>query len=253
MKTIDAEHYLLEATLSTDKVESFDEYPFNLPVVQNLTNLTFHPDVTFLVGENGTGKSTLLEALAVGMGFNPEGGSRNFSFSTRESHSSLSEHLTLSKGIKKPKDGYFLRAESFFNVATEIEKLDEEPADAPPIISSYGDKSLHEQSHGESFMSLLQHRMGGNGLYFLDEPEAALSPSRQFSMLTRVNQLCQADSQFIIATHSPIIMAYPEAYIYLISENEIKEVQYKDTEHYQLTKYFLDNPDKVLKEVINDK
>lgn len=150
MKAINSEHYLLEARLLSDKVPSFDQYPFSLPAVGALDSIVFHPAVTFIVGENGADKSTLLEALAVAWGFNPEGGSRNFRFSTRDSHSSLSNHLRLVKGIRRPKDGYFLRAESFFNVATEIDRLDGEPG-GPPIITSYGGNSLHAQSHGESF------------------------------------------------------------------------------------------------------
>ena len=168
-----------------EEVPTFDEYPFSLPAVRELFELSFHPAVTFLVGENGSGKSTLLEAIAVSAGFNPEGGSRNFAFSTRASHSDPARYLRLSRGYKRPKDGYFLRAESFYNVASEIDRLDEEPGFRPPIKSSYGGKSLHAQSHGESFMALLTERLRGAGLYILDEPEAALSPSRQMAALAR--------------------------------------------------------------------
>jgi len=212
--------------------------------------LEFHPAVTFIVGENGSGKSTLLEAIATAWGFNPEGGTLNFNFSTRNSHSSLHKCIRLRKSIKRAKDGFFLRAESYFNVATEIEKLDEEPSTAPPIINSYGYKSLHEQSHGESFFSLFAHRFGGKGLYILDEPEAALSPSRQLAMLARMHDLVNDQSQFIIATHSPIIMAYPNAKIMLLSENSIEPVEYTDTEHYIITKQFLNNADKYLDEIL---
>lgn len=252
MKSLDARHYLISLSLRRDKVSSFADYPYCLPVVRNLTKLEFHPHVTFIVGENGTGKSTLLEAIAVASGFNAEGGSRNFNFSTRASHSPLHEVLNLSKGIKRPRDGFFLRAESFFNVATEIERLDSEPACAPPIIASYGGNSLHEQSHGESFFTLVTERFGGNGLYILDEPEAALSPSRQLALLARLHQLVRASSQFIIATHSPILMAYPDAKIYLLGHDAIREVDYTDTEHYAVTRQFLNNHKSMLADLLKD-
>lgn len=213
-----SEQYIREVKLRRERVASFDRYPFSLPAVRNLDTLALHPAVTFIVGENGSGKSTLLEAIAVAWGFNPEGGTKNFSFQTRDSHSILHAHLLLVKGIKRAKDGFFLRAESFFNLATDIERMDAEPAPAPPIINSYGGRSLHEQSHGESFFALMMKRLNGDGLYVFDEPEAALSPTRQLAMLTRMHQLVQARSQFVIATHSPTLMAYPDAWLYQITE-----------------------------------
>src|SRR5476651_1321998 len=176
-------------TLLRDKVESFDRYPFALPAIRTLDFLDLHPKITFLVGENGSGKSTLLEAMAVALGFNPEGGSRNFNFGTRESHSELHGFLRIAKGYRRHRDGFFLRAESWFNLATEIEKLDAEPDPSPPIITYFGNRSLHEQSHGESFMALLKHRLHGDGLYLLDEPEAALSPARQIEAMSRLHEL----------------------------------------------------------------
>lgn len=224
-------------------------YLRKLPAVQYLMNnreLAFNRDVTFLVGENGTGKSTLLEAVAVAFGFNAEGGSRNFSFSTNRTHSELCDHLTVSKS-RMAKDGFFLRAESFYNVATHIDELDAAPGFSAPVIQSYGGVSLHRQSHGESFLSLVQNRFGGRGMYILDEPEAALSPSRLLTLLVEIDRLVKNDSQLIIATHSPVIMAYPGAQIYQLNENGIETVAYKETEHYQLTKRFLENPEKMLK------
>jgi len=238
---IDAEHYLLEVKLRRERVPSFDEFPFSLPVIRNLRTLDLHPKVTFIIGENGSGKSTLLEAIAVAWGFNAEGGSKNFRFHSRRSHSILNEYLTLSKSFKRARDGYFLRAESFFNVATEIEKLDEGPG-GPPLITSYGGRSLHEQSHGESFFSLMVNRFGGSGFYVLDEPEAALSPSRQLAMIARLHELVEADSQFVIATHSPILMAYPNASIYQIGKAGLEPTDYENTEHFLTTKAFLANP-----------
>jgi predicted ATPase len=238
--------YIDEIGLKRDEVDSFERFPFSLAAVRPLERLKLHPAVTFFVGENGSGKSTLLEAIAVASGFNPEGGSRNMRFGTRESHSELHRYLRIARGAARPRDGFFLRAESFFNVATEIEKLDEEPSGGPLIGPSYGERALHEQSHGESFLALLVNRFHGEGLYLLDEPEAALSPSRQLSVITRIHDLVQEKSQFIIATHSPILMAYPDAFIYSFSPKGIERVAYEDTEHYRITKDFLSNPKRML-------
>lgn len=236
--------YVREVEYLRGKIGENNDYPFNLPSVEFLAKLKFHPKVTFIVGENGSGKSTLLEAIAVAYGFNPEGGTKNFNFSTAYTHSVLHDYIKITKGIKKPEDGFFLRAESFYNVATNIDELDKDMG-GPRIIDSYGGKSLHAQSHGESFMSLLLNRFNGKGLYILDEPEAALSPTRQMTMLSRIHQLVENDSQFIIATHSPIIMSYPEATIYSV-DNAYKEIKYEETDHYQITKEFLNNTSKML-------
>lgn len=238
-------------SLRRDAVESFDRYPFSLPAIRSLERLEFHPKVTFLVGENGSGKSTLLEAIAVSLGFNPEGGTKNFHFGTRASHSELYQFVRVAKGVRRPRDGFFLRAESFFNVATEIERLDAEPGGGGAIIDSYGGRSLHEQSHGEAFMALMMNRFGGNGIYLLDEPEAALSPQRQLAVLSRIHDLVRADSQFIIATHSPILMAYPEAWIYSCSATGLARVEYFETEHYQVTRDFLSNPERMLRVLLD--
>ncbi len=242
-----SKQYVSEIRLKRGEVESFDKYPFSLAAVRPLETLQLHPAVTFFVGENGSGKSTLLEAIAVACGFNAEGGSKNFRFGTRASHSELYRFLRLARGFPRPRDGFFLRAESFFNVATEIEKLDAEPGAGPPIGPSYGKRPLHEQSHGESFLALLVNRFRGEGLYLLDEPEAALSPSRQLAVLTRIHDLVEQKSQFIIATHSPILRAYPEACIYCFSSKGIERVQYKDTEHFRVTRDFLSNPQRMLR------
>ena len=208
--------------------------------------LVLDRDVTFLVGENGSGKSTLLEGIAVACGFNAEGGTRNFSFSTRATHSELGRLLTVSRR-RYPRDGFFLRAESFYNVATHIEQLDEEFSLGPRLIDCYGGISLHRQSHGESFLALVQNRFGGEGLYLLDEPEAALSPSRIMTLMGEIHELVQRQSQFLIATHSPILMAYPGARIYELSERGIRAAEYRETEHYQLTRRFLENPERMLR------
>jgi predicted ATPase len=242
--------FISRISLLRDKAPSFDAYPFSLPAVRALETLEPHPKVTFFVGENGSGKSTLLEAIAVSMGFNAEGGTKNFRFGTRLSHSVLHEYLRIAKGFKRPRDGFFLRAESFFNVATEIENLDDGPG-GPPIISSYGGKSLHERSHGESFLALLMERFGGQGLYLLDEPEAALSPQRQLAALARINDLANDGSQFIIATHSPILMAYPDAWIYEFTESGMARVAYEETEHFKVTRAFLANPERMLRELFS--
>jgi len=225
-------------TLMRDKVESFERYPFSLPVVRALESIELHPKITFLVGENGSGKSTLLEAMAVALGLNPEGGSRNFNFGTRDSHSELHACLRIAKGYRRHRDGFFLRAESWFNVATQIDELG--------VAEYYGGRSLHEQSHGESFMALLKKRLGGDGLYLLDEPEAALSPARQIEALSRLHELVLKGSQFVIATHSPILMAYPQALILHCGPAGIQPIRYEDTEHFRITRDFLNHRERVI-------
>ncbi|MBD0318850.1 MAG: AAA family ATPase [Gemmatimonadetes bacterium] len=247
--------YLRSVRLRRGEVRSWDEYPFDLPAVRNLDRMELHPDVTFLIGENGSGKSTLLEGIAVRWGFNPEGGPGHLNFETRASHSALSRYLELGRG-GRPYDGYFLRAESFFNVATRVEEVDaanhaELPPLGRPLREFYGDRPLHEQSHGESFFALLTERFGGGGLYILDEPEAALSPMRQMAALVRMRDLVRMKSQFLIATHSPILMAYPGARILLLEEGGIREVPYEETEHYVVTREFLNNPAGMLRELMS--
>lgn len=225
--------------------QGLEPYVARLAILKDLEHIEMDKPVTFFVGENGTGKSTLLEAVAVGFGFNPEGGSRNFSFSSKETHSNLNQYITVVKGVRRPKDGFFLRAESFYNVASEVDRLDQEGP--VPLVASYGGRSLHEQSHGESFMSLILNRFRGDGIYILDEPEAALSPSRQMALLCRIHELVKKGSQFIIATHSPILMAYPGADIYLADhEKKITLTEYTETEHYILTKEFINHPDRMI-------
>jgi len=242
--------YIRRIQLLRDKVDSFDCFPFSLPAVRSLDILDLHPKVTYFVGENGSRKSTLLEAIAVSCGLNAEGGSKNFRFGTRISHSVLNEYLRIARGVRRPKDAFFLRAESYFNVATEIENLDQ-GAGGPPIISYFGGRSLHEQSHGESFMALLLNRLGGKGLYIFDEPEAALSPQRQLAALARLHDLVVDDSQLIIATHSPILMAYPDAWIYQFSREGIERVEFKETEHFLVMQSFLKDPDRMLRSLFD--
>jgi predicted ATPase len=252
VRAVDAEHYLIDAQFLRGEGWEAESYPFNLPVLRGLDTIEFHPKVTFLVGENGSGKSTLVEALAIAWGFNPEGGTKNFGFNTRISHSDLHRHVRLARSPRRVRDGFFLRAESYFNLGTEIERLDAEGGFGPPIIDSYGGVSLHEQSHGESFFALLEHRFGGGGLYILDEPEAALSPNRQLSFLARMHQLIGDRSQFIIATHSPIILGYPEAWIYQASANGLDRIAYEDTEHFQITRSFLNRRETFLDVLLSD-
>ncbi|MBV9140980.1 MAG: AAA family ATPase [Pseudonocardiales bacterium] len=223
-------------------------YPFGVPAVAALRDrggLDLDPGVTVLCGDNGTGKSTLVEALAVAAGFNPEGGSKNFRFATRASESDLGQHLRLTWAPRKPRTGFFLRAESFYNVATEVENLEE--VDPGLIASSYGGRSPHERSHGESFLALAVHRFGPNGLYLLDEPESALSVHGCVALLARMHDLVAAGSQFILATHSPILLAYPGATIYQISrEATLERVDYDDTEAVRLHRDFLADPGRYL-------
>ena len=231
-----------------------DSYLNELPVIKYLSQverLTFSSNVTFFVGENGTGKSTLLEAIAVAYGFNAEGGSKNFTFSTNATHSELCRHIKVAKR-RHAKDGFFLRAESLYNVATNIDDMDKEPSFDPQVIERYGGVSLHARSHGESFLAIVQNRFFGNGLYILDEPEAALSPMRQLTLLAEIDELVKKDSQFIIATHSPILMAFPDAAVWEFSEDGICAKTYKETEHYRTTKSFLESPENFLHHLFRD-
>jgi len=255
VKAYEAKHYLLSASLLWENVSDRTQYPFSLPVLKDFEELVFHPKVTFLVGENGAGKSTLIEALAVAWGFNAEGGSKNFNFSTAPAHSELHKYLKLVKSPRRVKDGFFLRAESYFNVASRIDQMDTDddgPVYSPKVKSHYGGKSLHNQSHGESFFALFENRFGGNGLYILDEPEAALSPARQMALLVRMRDLIDKNSQFIIATHSPILMAYPDARIYQINAEGINRVDFEETEHFQVTRHFLNNRERMLKQLFEE-
>lgn len=237
--------YLRSIEYIRDGVDS-SIYPYNIPLIRELDFIDFHPDVTFFVGQNGIGKSTVMEAIAISLGYNAEGGNKNVNFSTRDTTSGLHNHLKLIRSYKKPVGGYFLRAESLYNVASYMDSI------APPILQGYGGKSLHERSHGEAFLSVISDKFKGNGLYLLDEPEAALSPSKQLAVLSIINKLVVLKSQFIIATHSPILLSYPRAKIYQMYETGLEEVSYEETEHFAITKDFLNNYDEHLKELLSD-
>lgn len=248
-----SQNFLIRATLLRDQIPSLTDYPFSIPAIGGLQQLTFDQPVTFFIGENGSGKSTILESIAVALGLNPEGGSRNFNFTTRASHSELRQYLRLSRSPRRVRDSYFLRAESYFNVATQIEALDEEALGGAKIIASYGGRSLHDQSHGEAFFALFMNRFRGGGFYVMDEPEAALSPSRQLAFLARLHDLVRQGCQFLIATHSPILMAYPHAAIYLLADGPPRLVNYRETEHFTVTRNFLMRTDKMLDVLLADR
>ena len=227
------------------------QYPFHLPAFHGLSRLSLERNVTFFVGENGSGKSTLLEAIAKCAGFNPEGGGRNNVFSNAQTESTLDEYLRLS-WLPKVTKGFFLRAESFFNFASYV---DEVARDDAKIYQAYGGKSLHKQSHGESFLSLFTNRFQGKekALYLLDEPEAALSPARQLALLRILwEHEQQGRSQFIIATHSPIILGYPNAQIYHFDTSPLSLIPYEETDHYIITRQFVTNKEGMLKELFFD-
>lgn len=220
-----------------------DSYLREIAAVRNIDQLSFNQPVTFFVGENGSGKSTLLEAIAVAYGFNPEGGTRNYAFSTYDSHSELYEAIRLQKGIRKSKSGYFLRAESFYNVATK----EEDYAD-----NLHPSEKYHERSHGESFLALAQKYLNRDGLYIFDEPEAALSPQRQLTLFIEIYKHAQAGAQFIIATHSPILLGIPDAEILSFDNGEVHPCAYEDTESYQVTKMFINDRENILLHLLQD-
>lgn len=238
---MDSNLFIKKIILERDKINNFNVYPFNIEVIKNLNEIEFSKPVTFLVGDNGIGKSTLIEALAVQLGLNPEGGTQNFNFNTKNTHSILSDYIRVLT-FNRPKTKFFLRAESFYNVATEIIRVSEEGGQRP-IYDSYGG-NLHECSHGEAFIKLVQNRFSEKGLYILDEPEAALSPQRQMSLLCLINDLVKDGSQFIIATHSPILISYINGEI-LDLNNNFEKIKYEDTDIYQTYKMYLSDPYKM--------
>jgi len=238
---MDSELIVKKIILERDKIKSFEEYPFNIDVVKNFDELYLDSPVTFFVGENGVGKSTFIEAIAVSLGLPAEGGTENFNYETRDTTSELSDYLRVGT-YNKAKMKFFLRAESFYNFSSEIERLVEENG-FYSLYNSYGG-SLHECSHGEAFLQLVQNKFEDHGLYILDEPEAALSPQRQLSLLCLIDDLVKNGSQFIIATHSPILISYRKGKI-LDLNNNFKEVKYEDTDIYSLYKMYLDRPDEM--------
>ncbi len=232
-----AEPFIKAVRMSWTYVRDRTVYPFAMPAVAKLDELRLHPRCTFLVGENGSGKSTLLEAIAVAAGMNAEGGGRNFHFQTRPSESELHSHITLIRSGRRPVTDFFLRAESFYNVASNLDEIGQR---------GYGDVGLHEQSHGESFLAVALNRLHMNGLYLLDEPEAALSPQNQLVLLLRMHDLAEQGAQWIVATHSPILLALPGAAIYELSEDGYRETAYDDLALVGLYRDFLADPGRML-------
>lgn len=233
--------YLREVSLRDETSPVRDRYPFTIPAIRTLKRLALRSNVVFFVGENGSGKSTLLEAIAYQCGFHTAGGSRNNVYKVDAAESALGEGIRLS-WLPKVTQGFFLRAETFYQFASYLDRK------VPEALSSYGGRSLHQQSHGEAFLSLFAHRLGKKGIYLLDEPEAALSPARQLAFLKVLHDLSDT-SQFIIATHSPILMAFPGAQILNFDTAPITEVSYEQTDHYQITRRFLERPSIYLDEL----
>lgn len=242
--------FLRSVTLLDEKISERDRYPFSIPSIRAMDTIHFDQAVTFFVGENGSGKSTLLEAIAYQCEFNNAGGGRNSNYSVESSESSLGEYVRLS-WLPKINQGFFLRAESFYHFASYLDELAKE--DPTFNYHGYGGKSLHHQSHGEAFLSLFLNRFGKRNIYLLDEPEAALSPARQLSFLRIIHDLArEGNAQFIIATHSPILLGYPDAQIYSFDSAPIQSISYEDTEHYQITMGFMNRRERFLKELFQD-
>jgi predicted ATPase len=236
-----AKPYLREISIDPKAGIDYHSYPFTIPAVRELGVIRPHPDVTFFVGENGAGKSTVLEAIAVAMGLPAEGGNRNV-WRQQQAVSPLHQSLKLVKGFRRPRESYFLRAESLFNVISYLDEIGVGPGTGA---------GLHLRSHGEAFMEVLLG-FREDGFYLLDEPEAALSPSRQLAALSAIDQLVRRGSQFIIATHSPILLAYPNARILCFDGRGISEVAYTDTEHYAITRDFLNHHERRLQQLLDD-
>jgi len=234
--------FIQSVSIDWNKIEPYS-YLRKIASVSGLERLDFTNAITFFVGENGSGKSTLLEAIAVAYGFNPEGGTKNYHFSTHDSHSELCDAIRLSRGFRKPRWGYFLRAESFYNVAT----IEEEYSDMGHPSEKY-----HARSHGESFLALAQKQLRPNGLYFLDEPEAALSPQRQLTLLMEIYSCAKQGSQFIIVTHSPILLGLPDAQILSFDDGQIHDCAYEDTESYKITEMFINNRKMLLSMLLSE-
>ena len=245
--------YLKSITINRPK-DSSGEFPFSIPALRQLEVVEFHPDVTFIVGENGAGKSTLIEALAEVMGVGGEGGTGNHFTEDEYGSTSLANYIRAQRNVQKPKDKYFLRAESFYNIGNYLENLAKDPdamTTRAKAFTRYGGKSLHLSSHGESFLTVITQAFSGKGLYIMDEPEAALSPTRQLAALIQIDNLVEKESQFIIATHSPILLSYPRSRIYLLNENGCNEIAYEETEHFQITRDFLNNYSKRLEGLLS--
>lgn len=237
--------YLKSCKVLQDTIPNKQEYPFNIPSLQDLHELEFPTNVTFFVGENGSGKSTLLEAIADRCDFNTAGGGRQNLYEVHKAESSLGEYIRLS-WLPKISNGFFLRSETFYQFASHIDLIED-----PRRYNAFGGKSLHHQSHGESFLALFMNRFKGKAIYLLDEPEAALSPTRQLSLLKIIKDL-EHEAQFIIATHSPILLGYPNATIYSFDQGEIESIRYEDTIHYIVTKRFLDAPQSILRGLFDE-
>jgi predicted ATPase len=251
---------LKKIALLRERVEDWTAYPFSVPAIATLPEINLHSRIVFFAGENGSGKSTLLEAIAGHYGFGPEGGNRNIHDDTTEhNHSTdaLIRALRLSFD-KRTGAGFFLRAESFFNTASHLDRLDKnDPEDgfiAPPVLPSYGGQSLHTRSHGETFFTLLEHKFTRNGLFLLDEPEAALSPQRQLSFLILIHDTLRRfkDAQFIISTHSPVLLGYPGAQILSFDDGHLREIAYEDTAPMQIVRRFVNDRDSFLSELFQE-
>nr|WP_317439977.1 AAA family ATPase [uncultured Collinsella sp.] len=251
---LDGELFISSVSILWELVHG-DEYLRRISALASLgeRSLAFDSNVTFFVGENGSGKSTLLEAMAVAYGLNAEGGTSNYTFATRDSHSVLHEGIYMERGRLAPRSSFFLRAESFYNVASEADRCSMRPGLPGAMYTNPVTGArvpLHEMSHGEAFLGFIQDGSRDNSLYFLDEPEAALSPARQLTLLYEMDQLAHHGSQLIVATHSPILLGLPGARIISFDDGELHEIGYEETESYQVTELFINNRERILHELL---
>jgi predicted ATPase len=246
------EGFYRDVRFRPDAEIDFDRFPFTVPAVRDIAKLQLHPAVTMLVGENGSGKSTILEAIAIRLGHSEIGGPNEEDFTSRPFDNGLHDNIILGRSMyRRPAETFFMRAETVYDFTNQIEREMRREGGFGRDFRRYGGVSLHNRSHGEAFLAIVQNRFNDESLFIMDEPEAALSPLRQLTLLKEIDLLVRGGCQFILATHSPILMAYPDATIYQLDQEGMSEVHYSETEHYQLTRLFMQDPQAFLRHLLD--